>query len=107
MVNSNAYTSQMLRDTKLEVSLGKIAHNLDSIKCMVGSEVSVMAVIKANGYGHRACAVAPTLLEHGADYLAVATLTEAMELKSFNPSWPVLYWGTRRICFSLMRLTKE
>lgn len=93
MVNSNAYTSHLLRDTRLEVSLGKIAHNLDSIKCMVGSEVSVMAVIKANGYGHGACAVAPTLLEHGADYLAVATLTEALELKSFNPSWPVFILG--------------
>lgn len=86
-------TQELLRDTRVEIDLDKIAYNMNSICKMVGPDVAVMAVIKANGYGHGSCAIAPVLLENGAAYLAVATLTEALELKDCNPQWPVFIMG--------------
>ena len=82
-----------LRDTIIEIDLGKLSKNVKMIKEMAGSDVAVMAVIKANGYGHGARAIAPTLMEHGAALLAVATIEEALELKQTFPDYPVLVMG--------------
>lgn len=49
-----------------------------------------MAVVKANAYGHGAVTVARTLIEAGADYLAVATLDEAIELRMAGIKTPLL-----------------
>lgn len=83
----------MLRDTVVQVDLKRIAYNMDKIREMVGESVAVMPVIKANGYGHGALGVAPTLIEHGASYLAVATLTEALELRKEYSSYPIFILG--------------
>ena len=93
MVTSEEKNQELLRDTRVEVDLGRIAYNMKQIREMTGPEVAIMPVIKANGYGHGAAAIAPTLIEEGAAYLAVATLTEALELKAANPSWPVFIMG--------------
>lgn len=93
MVASTQNNNELLRDTRVEVDLGRIAYNMKQIREMAGPETAVMPVIKANGYGHGAAAVAPTLIEEGAAYLAVATLTEALELKAANMSWPVFIMG--------------
>ena len=74
-----------LRDTQIIVDTAKIGKNMTLIKDMVGDNVEVMAVIKANGYGHGAVGIAPALMEAGAYALAVATLTEALELKEAYP----------------------
>ena len=71
----------LLRDTIVEVNLDNIAFNIKSIKDMVGRDVAIAAVIKANGYGHGAVGIAKELIENGVDCLAVATLNEAMELR--------------------------
>ena len=83
----------MLRDTVVQVDLQAIAYNMDKICEMAGSEVAVMPVIKANGYGHGAVEIAPTLMGHGARYLAVATLTEALELRKCYPEYPLFILG--------------
>ena len=93
MVTSYENNHELLRDTRVEVDLGRIAYNMKQIREMAGPEVAVMPVIKANGYGHGAAAIAPTLMDEGAAYLAVATLTEALDLKDTNPSWPVFIMG--------------
>ena len=93
MVTSYENNHELLRDTRVEVDLGRIAYNMKQIREMSGPEVAVMPVIKANGYGHGAAAIAPTLIDEGAAYLAVATLTEALDLKDINPSWPVFIMG--------------
>lgn len=85
--------AEILRDTQIVVDLTKLAANMTQIKEMVGPDVDIMPVIKANGYGHGACAIAPTLMESGASCLAVATLTEALELNDAYPSYPVLIMG--------------
>lgn len=93
MVAKEIDNQELLRDTRVEVDLSKIAYNMQQIRGMSGPDVAVMPVIKANGYGHGAAAIAPTLLEEGAVYLAVATLTEALELKDKDTSWPVFILG--------------
>lgn len=85
--------TEILRDTQIVVDLNKLAGNMEKIKEMVGSDVDIMPVIKANGYGHGAAAIAPTLMKSGACALAVATLTEALELKESYPDYPVLIMG--------------
>lgn len=85
--------SPVLRDTQVLIDLGRIADNLKAIKQLVGPDIAIMAVIKANGYGHGAVGIAPTLLENGADYLAVATLTEALELRRALPDAPLFILG--------------
>ena len=82
-----------LRDTVIRVDLSAIAQNMKNICALVGPDVAVAAVIKANGYGHGALALAPVLMENGASLLAVATLGEALELKKAYPDYPVLIMG--------------
>ncbi|MCC8066263.1 MAG: alanine racemase [Clostridiales bacterium] len=82
-----------LRDTVIKIDLSAIAENMVNIRQLVGPDVAVAAVVKANAYGHGALAVAPTLLESGASMLAVATLGEALELRDHFPDCPLLVMG--------------
>ena len=52
---------KILRPTYAEINLENIKHNVKSIKKFVGSDVEILAVIKANAYGHGAVEVAKTL----------------------------------------------
>ncbi|WP_201260054.1 alanine racemase [Tissierella sp. P1] len=83
----------LLRDTFLEVNLDNIIYNMKNIKEMVGEEVAIAAVVKANGYGHGAVGVAQELMENGADYLAVATLTEALDLRRHFSDYKIFIMG--------------
>lgn len=83
----------MLRDTVVQVNLKTISDNMEAICRMVGKGVAVMPVVKADGYGHGAAGIAPTLMEHGAAGLAVATLTEALELRKKYTDYPVFIMG--------------
>lgn len=87
------YPAPKFRDTVIHINLSAIAENMRNIRQLVGPEVAVAAVVKANGYGHGARAIAPTLMENGASLLAVATLDEALELKTRYPDFPVLIMG--------------
>ncbi|MCI8830752.1 MAG: alanine racemase [Lachnospiraceae bacterium] len=86
-------TLPIYRETVIEVDLDKIAYNMEQIRAMVGKDVKIAAVVKANGYGHGAVGIAPAIMEHGGDLLCVATLTEAIELKEAYPRYPVLIMG--------------
>lgn len=76
-----------------EVDLAAIAHNLRELRRRADSRARVMAVVKANGYGHGAAAVARTALENGADWLGVARLAEAVELREEGLDAPMLVFG--------------
>jgi len=82
-----------IRPTRVEVNLDSIVHNFREIKRVVGDRVKVMGVVKANAYGHGAYHVAKALVENGVDYLAVATVEEALELRSCGITAPVLILG--------------
>lgn len=80
-------------DTTITISLAKLGRNMDAVRRMAGENVAVMAVIKANGYGHGAVQIASTLLKHGASYLAVARLEEAIPLREALPDAPLFVLG--------------
>ncbi|GAE26444.1 alanine racemase [Halalkalibacter wakoensis JCM 9140] len=85
------------RDTWAEIDLKAIAHNVSSISQLYeGKNVDIMAVVKANGYGHGAFEVAKTALKSGATYLAVAILDEALALREAGISAPILVLGRIR-----------
>ena len=66
----------MLRRTCAVVNLGKIAHNIRELKRAAGTDV--MAVVKADAYGHGMEAVAKTAAKNGVHWMAVATPEEAL-----------------------------
>lgn len=81
------------RPTWVEVDLRAIAQNVRYIADLVGPEVAVMAVLKADAYGHGAIKVARTALNNGASWLGVACLGEAITLREAGLSAPILSLG--------------
>jgi alanine racemase len=81
------------RPTWLEVDLEAIAHNVRRVVEMVGPQVAVMAVLKADGYGHGMVRVARTALNNGARYLGVASINEGAVLRRAGITAPVLILG--------------
>jgi alanine racemase len=78
----------------VEVDHGAIRHNLDVIRRTAGPDKQVIAVVKANAYGHGDVEVSRTLLEAGAERLAVATLGEGLRLRAAGLEVPILVlWG--------------
>lgn len=84
------------RDTWAEVNLDAIAQNVSSVKGILPEEVQLIAVVKANAYGHGAVQVAKTALHAGATYLAVAFLDEAISLRKKGIEAPILVLGASR-----------
>ncbi len=81
----------ILRDVYAEIDLGAIRHNLTEIRRRVKSKLC--AVVKANAYGHGAVQVARVAVECGADFLAVATVDEGLELRRAGFVEPILILG--------------
>lgn len=81
------------RPTWAEIDLSAILQNLQNIKAHIAPEVKLCAVVKADAYGHGAVQVARAALRFGVDYLAVATLAEAQELRLASISSPILILG--------------
>lgn len=69
------------RYAHVEIDLAAIAHNVRTLKALTAPGTLFMAVVKADGYGHGAAAVARTALGAGADRLGVATVEEALALR--------------------------
>ena len=75
-----------------EISLKAIGHNIAEVRKRLDPGVKLLAVIKADAYGHGAVRVGK-YLEDRADYFAVATAEEAMELREQGIRLPVLVLG--------------
>ncbi|WP_348788656.1 alanine racemase [Leifsonia sp. NPDC080035] len=76
---------------EIVVDLDAVTANVARLRELIGTE-HVMAVVKANAYGHGAVACARAALAGGADWLGVADLSEAMELRAAGIDAPVLAW---------------
>ncbi|MEW5898827.1 MAG: alanine racemase [Bacillota bacterium] len=76
-----------------EVDLKAIAYNVRQIRQMVPLRTEVMAVVKANAYGHGAVEVARTALANGAGRLAVARVSEGEQLRKAGIAAPILLLG--------------
>ncbi|WP_346877444.1 alanine racemase [Clostridium sp. UBA5712] len=83
---------KIMRPVWAEINLDTIATNTKNIKKLVGDK-ELIAIVKADCYGHGAVDVVPTLLENGASRLAVAMLTEAIELRENNINAPIVILG--------------
>jgi alanine racemase len=73
-----------------EINLDHIAHNMKEIRRLVGKRTEIMAVVKADAYGHGTLETVSTLLESGATRLAVSMIDEAIQLRKIGIDVPIL-----------------
>ncbi len=78
-----------MRHTYAKIKLDNLVHNFNQIRRIVGSK-KIIAVVKANAYGHGIIEVSRALEECGVDYLAVAFASEGMELRKAGIRVPIL-----------------
>ena len=83
-----------------------MAHNVKEIKALLSPQTALMAVVKADAYGHGAEIVAKTVLEHGADWLAVATVSEGIELRQGGINCQILILGAIDAPAEIMEIAK-
>lgn len=81
-----------VRPTRAEIDLAALRHNLRALRRVAGP-ARIWSVLKADGYGHGAPAVARTLERAGVDGVAVALLEEAIELRDAGIRAPILVMG--------------
>ncbi|MGN8489164.1 alanine racemase [Helicobacter pylori] len=81
------------RASFVEVNTHSLRHNFHAVKNIVPKDACVMAVVKANAYGAGALKASEIFLQEGANYLGVATLDEALELRSHFSQTPILILG--------------
>jgi alanine racemase len=78
----------------IEIDHAGLVENLSLVHRLAGAEKQVIAVVKANAYGHGAIEVSRTLLAHGVERLAVATVDEGLALRAASIEAPILVlWG--------------
>lgn len=82
-----------LRRTWAEVNLDAIEYNYRTIREKIGKDVKFLGVVKADAYGHGSIQVSHLLQEIGADYLAVSSADEALELRVNGITMPILILG--------------
>ena len=80
----------------VEVDSDTIASNTASLSKLLSPQTQLMAVVKADGYGHGAVTVASEVVRHGATWLGVATVSEAIELRDAGIDAPILVFGAVR-----------
>lgn len=88
--------NQFYRDTWAEIDLDCVKENVQQMKSLLPQDVALMAVVKANGYGHGDIQIAKAAIEGGASYLAVAFLDEALALRKKGINDPILVLGATR-----------
>ncbi|WP_187885683.1 alanine racemase [Helicobacter pylori] len=81
------------RASFVEVNTASLRHNFSTVKSIIPKDACVMAVVKANAYGAGALKASEIFLQEGANYLGVATLDEALELRSHFSKTPILILG--------------
>ena len=85
--------NNLTRPVWAEINLDALAHNMREVRKCIKPTTLASAVIKADGYGHGAVQIAKTFLENGADRLAVATLSEAVQLRQAYPDVEIMILG--------------
>ncbi len=81
------------RPTRAEIDLAALRHNFLEIRRTVGDACDVLAVVKANAYGHCVGHVVPALAEAGAKLFGVALVEEGVELRNLGVQQPILVLG--------------
>ena len=78
---------------KAEIDLKAIAHNIKELRRITHPKARLMAVVKANGYGHGAIQVARCALQNGAEILGVARIEEGIQIRNADIEVPILIFG--------------
>ena len=87
--------SELIRQRAwVEIDLEALTHNVRQIRGRLSPATELMAVVKADAYGHGAIKVAQTALQAGASCLAIATLGEGIELREAGITAPILILGS-------------
>ena len=95
LLNSFGMVPQSYYRCWVEVDLDALRHNVAAIRRRVGPKVKLMAVVKADAYGHGLGQVGSTLMQCGVDAFGVANLSEALLLRQIGGSgWPILFFGS-------------
>ena len=81
------------RRTRAEINLKAFKHNLQNLKTALGSKTEIMAIVKADAYGHGALPCAKTAIESGVGYLGAGVIEEGIELRKNGIKDPVLILG--------------
>lgn len=81
------------KGTRVEIDLDNLAFNIRNIRKLLNHNTMIMAVVKANAYGHGAISASKTFLENGANMLAVSMYQEGMELRRANIDAPILVFN--------------
>lgn len=76
-----------------EIDLDNLVYNLENIKKKILPQTHIMAVVKADAYGHGAVEISRVLVKNGVSMLAVAIIDEALQLRHFNFDVPILILG--------------
>ncbi|WP_414590407.1 alanine racemase [Anabaena sp. CCY 9614] len=77
----------------VEIDLGALSHNVQQLVKLLSPRTQLMAVVKADAYGHGAVTVAQTALQAGASWLGVATVPEGIQLREGGIKAPILILG--------------
>lgn len=85
--------AQPRRDAWVEINLGAIEKNARAIRQLIPPHVALMAIVKADAYGHGAAMIMPTLEASGVSMAGVASMDEAIHLREAGIKMPVLIIG--------------
>lgn len=77
----------------IEIDRSALKHNVRQIRSLLSANTAMMAVVKADAYGHGAIDIARTVVAQGVEWLAVATVTEGIELRQAGIVAPILILG--------------
>ncbi len=79
--------------TRAEINLSALQHNYSEFKRIISPKTEIMAVVKADGYGHGAVEISKVALDSGCTNLAVARFSEVTELREAGINAPILLFG--------------
>ena len=82
--------SLVRRPTAAEINLDALRHNFYQVRTRSGKKVKILAVVKANAYGHGAVVISQELQKLGVDFLGVATCEEGIELRNARLTTPII-----------------
>ena len=93
MKNSRLSYLNTKRDAWVEINLDYIEKNIKELRTFLRKGAKMLAVVKADAYGHGSVMIAPTLLASGVDMFGVASIDEGMQLREAKIEVPILVLG--------------
>ena len=93
MRNVRQTNANIHRDSWVEINVENLVHNAKEIRKQVPSDTKLLAVVKADSYGHGSVMLAPTLLVSGFDMLGVASIDEGVDLRKAKINADILVLG--------------